>query len=126
MVPDFAINQHGTYAHLLQGDDALPEGYYAQVVPRLLRLDPRALTPVRRGELDRLGVACRARPELGGMVQVLFDRLLPRAGDEGAGAPSLNALLEKNGFDGAQHEQIRAEMRRGRIGLAQTACRPAR
>ena len=47
----------------------LPAGYYARVVPGLLRTDPRALSPLRRAELDRFGAACRTNPELAGMVQ---------------------------------------------------------
>src|SRR6185295_2375946 len=79
VVYDFAINEHGTVADLLEGDTALmPQGYYALTVPTLLRQELRALSPLRRTELDKFGAACRARPELRGMVQTLFDTLLPR------------------------------------------------
>jgi hypothetical protein len=88
-------------------------------VPALLRQEPRQLSPFRRAELDRFGVACQTEPELSGMVQTLFDRLLPRAGQEEAGAQNLEALLDRYGFDRVQHEQIRADLRSGRIGLAQ-------
>src|SRR5678815_2303600 len=38
VVYDFAINEHGTFADLLDGDSALmPASYYALIVPRLLR-----------------------------------------------------------------------------------------
>ncbi len=75
---DFVINESGTVGELLQGDSAMmPAGYYAAMVPRLLRADPRTLTPARRAELDLFGVACGNRPEFGGMVQALFDGLLP-------------------------------------------------
>ena len=53
------------------------------------------------------------------MVQTLFDRLLPRLKSDDAGETSLPALLERYGFDRAQHEQIRADLKGGRIGLAQ-------
>ena len=44
VVYDFAINERGTWADLLHGDDALlPRGYYALHVPRWLRADPQAL-----------------------------------------------------------------------------------
>ena len=60
-------------------DDALlPAGYYAFMAPQWLRTDPRQLSPVRRAELDRFGAACRSDPALAGMVETLFDRLLPR------------------------------------------------
>lgn len=120
VVYDFAINPRGTVAALLKGDDALlPPNYYAFVAPQWLRTDPRQLTPLRRAELDRFGTACRTLPELGGMVQTLFDRLLPRAGEDAAGGQTLAATLESLGFDREQHEQIRAEMKSGRTGLAQ-------
>lgn len=120
VVYDFAINERGTWAEQLPADQApLPAGYYAMMVPRLMRLDPRALTASRRSELDAFGAACRTRPELAGMVQTLFDRLLPRAGQEPGIGQDLSSLLAANGFDPVQHEQIRADLRQGRIGLAQ-------
>ena len=120
VVYDFAINPHGTFATLLTGDDALlPGGYYALQVPQLLRTDPRTLAPARRAELDRFGSACRNRPELSGMVQTLFDQLLPSPKTGSAQSGSLGELLEANGFDREQHEQIRADLKSGRTGLAQ-------
>ncbi len=120
VVYDFAINERGTHADLLTGDSAiLPPGYYALIVPALLRQDRRRLNSLRRSELDRFGAACRSKPELAGMVQVLFDRLLPHTGSELAPEQDLETLLNECGFDRVQHEQIRADLRSGRIGLAQ-------
>ena len=105
---------------LCAGDDALmPPGYYTQTVPALLRLEPRQLTAFRRAELDRFSEAARNEPELAGMVQALFDRLLPYAAETLAEDQSLVALLDRYGFDRLQHEQIRSDLRSGRIGLAQ-------
>ena len=120
VVYDFAINERGTWANLLHRQEALlPQGYYALLMPALLRQDARALPPLRRAELDKFGAACRTKPELRGMVQTLFDVLLPRGKAESAEGQTLIALLEKYGFDRAQHEQIRADLKDGRIGLAQ-------
>jgi len=121
VVYDFAINPHGTLAELLSGDRALmPGGYYTLQVPELLRTDPRKLTPARRADLDRFNAACRTHPELSGTIPALFDRLLPRPPQDAAtSAATLAALLEANGFDRAQHEQIRADLKSGRTGLAQ-------
>ena len=120
VVYDFAINENGTTAALLDASAApLPPAYYTMMIPTLMRLDPRALSPSRRAELEAFGVACRTRPELGGVVQTLVDRLLPeRARPAGAGQ-DLQTLLRENGFDPVQHEQIRQDLRHGRIGLAQ-------
>ena len=120
VVYDFAINERGTWADLLHGHSALlPQDYYALIMPPLLRQDARALPPLRRTELDKFGAACRARPELRGMVQTLFDRLLPRLKTDDTSDESLPALLERYGFDRVQHEQVRADLKSGRIGLAQ-------
>jgi len=64
------MKKDGTFADLLAGADALmPVGYYALTVPELIRQDRRALSPLRRAELDKFGAACRTKPELSGMVQ---------------------------------------------------------
>jgi hypothetical protein len=124
VVFDYAINENGTFATLLTDDDALmPSGYYALVLPKLLRTDRSELPASRRSELDKFGAACRTNPELRGMVQTLFDALMPRGKSGKSDGASLQELLEQNGFDRAQHEQIRSDMREGRIGLAQNRLR---
>lgn len=120
VVYDFAINERGTFADLLTDDEALmPAGYYTLTVPGLLRHEQRSLSPFRRAELDAFGAACRSNPALAGMMQTLFDRLLPHSAPASASQQSLGELLDANGFDRVQHEQIRADLRSGRIGLAQ-------
>ena len=127
VVYDFAVNERGTYAELCAGDEALmPSAYYALQAPVWLRRDPRQLSPLRRQELERFGIACRHRPEMAGMIEVLVDRLLPREGRTQSDAAGLRRLLEENGFDREQHEQIRADLKRGLIGLAQNRFRPNR
>lgn len=124
VVYDFAVNEAGTTAALLQGSDALmPAGYYTLVVPPLLRQDRQSLSPARRSELDRLGSAARRSPELSGLVKTLFDVLLPRGKAETHQGGSLSDLLSEHGFDRTQHEQIRQDLREGRIGLAQNRLR---
>jgi len=121
VVYDFGINESGTVAELRSGDEALmPDGYYALMAPALLRRELRSLAPARRAELGRFAAACRSRPELSGMVQTLFERMLPQqAPSEESSGQNLQVLLEELGFDRLQHEQIRADLRSGRIGLAQ-------
>ncbi len=122
VVYDFGINPRGSFANVLTLDEALmPMGYYALHLPQWLRMEQRTLSPMRRAELQRFGAACRTRPELGGMNKVLFDRLLPQIKRDTArgGRATLEELLDRFGFDRAQHEQIRADLKSGRIGLAQ-------
>jgi hypothetical protein len=126
VVYDFAINERGTYADLLAEEAALmPPGYYTLTAPALLRQDRHSLSPLRRAELDKFGAACRNRPELRGVVQALFDVMLPRGKAESAGDQSLTALLDEHGFDRVQHEQIRTDLKEGRIGLAQNRLPPS-
>jgi hypothetical protein len=130
IVYDFAINMKGTYADVLGGGDwsktspnpivpLMPPGYYTLITPALLRRDLYELSPARRAELERFGIACRTQPELSGMAYKLFDHIMPRASQETSGEKSLEVLLDELGFDRVQHEQIRADLRSGRIGLAQ-------
>jgi hypothetical protein len=120
VVYDFAINERGTWADLLTGDEALmPSGYYRFIVPNLLRMDREDLGAPRLAELDRFAAACRQRPELEGMVQTLFDAIFPHTEDASGTRETLQALLAKYGFDRQMHEQIRNDLKAGRIGLAQ-------
>src|SRR5215204_3175011 len=120
VVYDFRINEQGTVAELMPSESALlPPGYYLMIAPHLVRLKPHELTASRRADLDAFGAASRSRPELSGVVQSLFDRLLPRTRREEGGERGLPELLEENGFDRVQHEQVRTNLKGGRIGLAQ-------
>ena len=113
VVYDFAINDRGTWCDLLtDAEAALPLGYYALLVPQLLRADARQLPAARRAELAQVG------PRLSRQMPDLLQRLFPQPRAEHA-ADDLHALLTQNGFDRVQHEQIRADLRSGRIGLAQ-------
>ena len=125
VVYDFAINERGTFAELFDGPAGaenaalMPPGYYTLTVPRLLRRERHELSPMRLAELDVFGAACRTQPGLSGMAQTLFDYMIPRAESADAGEQSLETLLDEYGFDRIQHEQIRGDLRSGRIGLAQ-------
>jgi len=120
VVYDFAINERGTWADLLSGAEALlPPAYYSLHVPNWLRTDPQALPAERRAEIGKFSTACHTRPELGGMMTSLFNRLLPRPRTESDREQSLAELLAQNGFDRTQHEHISEDLKAGRIGLAQ-------
>jgi len=125
VVYNFAINEQGTQAELYSGGDALmPPGYYTEQVPALLRSSIPRLSPVRRAELERFTAACRSKADYAGMIQTLFDHMLPAGQDAETGRTrSLRTLLDRYGFDRLQHEQIRQDLRSGRIGLAQNRLR---
>jgi hypothetical protein len=54
-----------------------------------------------------------------GVVERLFDHILPQSDGVERKERELTMMLEEFGFDRIQHEQIRADLRGGRIGLAQ-------
>ena len=120
VVYDFSINEQGTVARMLEGDAALlPQGYYSLTIPNLVRVQPQRLTPAQRVELLTFGSVCRNKPEYGGMVENLFDRLVPHSNGRIYSISELLPLLNELGFDQAQHEQIRTDLKTGRIGLVQ-------
>ncbi|MEN9974640.1 MAG: UTP--glucose-phosphate uridylyltransferase, partial [Verrucomicrobiota bacterium] len=120
VVYDFAINERGTWADRLTGKDALmPSGYYRFVVPSQLRMDRDALGAPRLAELDHFAAACRTRPDLRGMVHSLFEAIFPHGNAHTASRDILAGLLTRYGFDHALHEQIRNDLKTGRIGLSQ-------
>lgn len=118
VVYDFAINEHGTVAERLVADAPMPKEYYQMRVPRLIRADPRTLAADTRAELRRFGRACSTDADLRDMPQLLFRELFPEVSDSRHDGPTLEQLLERNGFDPLLHEEIRGDLRSGRIGLA--------
>ena len=83
VVYDFAINERGTWADLLDGGNALmPSGYYRSTVPALLRMD-RAAT--RRAAPGRARSIRRRLPDPAGTPghgQTLFDSIFPHSADD--------------------------------------------
>ncbi len=118
VVYDFTINPDGTSAELLRGDDALlNHSYYQLMLPQLVRHDPKKLSRARHFELQRLGEVFRNNDRFRSLVPDVFRRLFPESMEEKAHS-DLFGLLGANGFDSDQHEQIRSDVRSGRIGLA--------
>lgn len=118
VVYDFEINDRGTFAELCTAGD-LPDGYRTLTLPDLLKQDFNTLSPMRRRELERAGDLCRQSDEASNLAMRLINRILPGSVQHRDGEDSLEALLRKNGFDRKQHEQLREDLRSGRLGLAQ-------
>jgi hypothetical protein len=119
VVYDFATNEHGSVGALLRGGDALlPVEYYQQIVPGVLRRDSRDLSLRERTDLQQFTRATRTTPAFTASLPALLDSLLPADHAAARADGRLDDWLAQNGFDRAQHEQIRADLRAGRIGLA--------
>jgi len=125
VVYDFAINEHGSAAALLTGAEALlPVAFYQHAVPGWLRREARDLTPRERSDLQQFTRAGRTHPEFTDALPTLLDRMLPSGESATRSAGRLDELLTENGFDRAQHTQIRTDLRAGRIGLAMNRLPP--
>ena len=131
VVYNFEINNKGSYSYLKEGHDALmPSRYYDLHMAELARQAPESIAYQRRAEIDIYttslggGQASVKKKEtvhtlLKSMVSNLF-----QVSDTAMEANRLeqNKLTEEikatNGFDEIQHEQLRKDLQKGRIGLS--------
>jgi hypothetical protein len=119
VVYDFAINEAGSVSTMLGGSAALlPAAYYQHSLPPYLRREARDLTPRERNDVQQFTLAARTVPEFAAALPSLLDQLLPSGPRDEATQIRLKAMLLENGFDPAQHEQIRSDLKNRRIGLA--------
>lgn len=126
VVYDFSINDRGTFSNLYTGSEALlTPRYYPLVWPDLLRREIRDLNPVKRAELAQFRTQSANMPELGEAAKKLFGNLFPQTVEEkGARASDLDTLLAENGFDPEQHENIRENLRKGRLSISNSRLPP--
>jgi UDP-N-acetylglucosamine pyrophosphorylase len=124
VVYNFNLNHKGSAATLLTGEDALmPGGYYALHIPLLVKQSPELLPDIRKAEIDLVSAKSsqnnEAYPMLRSIVGNLFkfssnvesvERLQQDA--------EVGRIKRENGFDFIQHEQIRQDLFKGRIGLS--------
>lgn len=135
VIYDFRINPRGSHGIRAGGAaGSVPESgdakagnaflrdYFRFQLPRLLQKAPAARTGQEHADLNRIHelAADYAGDFLGG--------LLPeRSGDDtaaGRAERSLEDLLAEHGFDPLQHEQIREDLKAGRVGLSQNRLHP--
>lgn len=118
VVYDFEINDNGTFAELCDGLD-LPAGYFPLIVPDLLKQNISTLPAMTRKLLEQVGAECRDGQQSQTTAIGLLNRILPGMSSESKTATSLDELLKRNGFKPNVHEQIREDMKSGRLGLSQ-------
>ena len=124
VVYDWRINQRGTWSDLLDVSDALmPEPYYGIHVSELVRKDPATIPYIRRAEIDYFTTHCdqnsQAYPLLRTIVSNLFKVSDPSTqGNRSTENDKADRIKKDNGFDYIQHEEIREELQKGRIGLS--------
>ncbi|GAB3181370.1 UTP--glucose-1-phosphate uridylyltransferase [Telluribacter humicola] len=124
VVYNWSINQRGTWASLHEGSEALmPEQYYGIHVSELVRKDPATIPYIRRAEIDVFTTYCErnnlAYPLLRTVVSNLFKVSDPsNQSNRSVENDKADRIKKENGFDYIQHEEIREELQKGRIGLS--------
>ncbi len=124
VVYDFRINPRGTWAELECGDGAMmPPRYYTLQVPRMITAGTAALDPLRKADVDHFANRCPATSELVGVFRTMINHLFPvtRSARDDALArwdEEARRIRAENGFDPKQHESLREDLLRGRIGLS--------
>ena len=123
VVYNWGINHKGTWAALHEGDAALmPTAYYALHVSGLVRQDPATVSYLRKAEFDHFTTLCgtdnQAYPLLRTLVSNLFKVSEPAGrADRRAHDEEADRIKRENGFDYIQHEALREDLQKGRIGL---------
>ena len=124
VVYDFKINPNGTFAELRTGADAsMPARYYTLQVPRMIAEGADKLSPLRKADVDHFANHCPDAGELLRVFRTMINNLFPvtrAAADTAADAWDRDSetIRVENGFDPVQHDQLRDDLQRGRIGLA--------
>jgi UDP-N-acetylglucosamine pyrophosphorylase len=101
----------------------MPEQYYGIHVSELVRQEPSAISYIRRAEIDHFTTHCEknnlAYPLLRTIVSNLFKVSDPSSQtNRSAENDKADQIKKENGFDFIQHEEIREELQKGRIGLS--------
>jgi hypothetical protein len=123
VVYNWKINHKGTWAALHTGEKALmPAAYYGLHVPGLVRQDPATVPYLRKAEFDHFTTLCgkdnQAYPLLRTIVSNLFKVSEPAGrADRKAHDEEADRIKRENGFDYIQHESLREDLQKGRIGL---------
>ncbi|MEM9478111.1 MAG: UTP--glucose-1-phosphate uridylyltransferase [Verrucomicrobiota bacterium] len=119
VVYDFLVNEHGSASKLKKGDEAMmPPGYYAMVMPELIKRDSRTLSPGIKAEMDLFARRRKTGKDFKGTTTKLLSNLFSSNGESKEAEAGLDDLLDLHGFDPLQHQQIREDMQQGLLGLS--------
>jgi galactokinase/mevalonate kinase-like predicted kinase len=124
VVYNFEINNRGTWAELLSGEQSvMPTQYYSLQIPELVRQEIEELTYVRRAELDHVVARTTDADESHGMLRSIVGNLFKISdpasqSDRKHWDKEAESIRRENGFDPIAHEAIRSDLRSGHIGLS--------
>ena len=101
----------------------MPPRYYTLQVPRMIAAGTGTLDRLQKADVDHFANHCPDTDELLGVFRTMINHLFPvtrsaPGRDVGPVGRTGRADPPANGFDPVQHEQLREDLQRGRIGLA--------
>ena len=129
VVYDFRINPAGTSAELDEdGRAMMPARYYTLQVSRMISEGADTVHPLRMLDIDHFANRSGDDQELLRVFRTMINNLFPIARSSGDSsslkwAQEVEAIRRQNGFDHVQHEQLREDLARGRIGLSRNRVR---
>ncbi len=124
VVYNFKINQNGSVARLMPDNKALmPAGYYAIHIPLLVKSNPDSLSYFRKKEIDLITSLDSGNNSAFQMLRSIVYKLFNLSNLSGISEnlhqnEEAELIKRENGFDYIQHEQIRQDLFKGRIGLS--------
>jgi len=124
VVYNFKINNKGSFSNIKQGQKALmPDRYYALQIKELARQTPDTIAYQRRAEIDIYTTFIKKQDAAYTLLRSLVSNLF-QVTDTAMEANRLEQnsisknIKSENGFDEIQHEQLRKDLQKGRIGLS--------
>lgn len=124
VVYNFSINHNGSVAALHSGNNALmPGSYYSLLIPLLVRQNPDKLPDIRKIEIDKITALTSKQDEAFPILRSIVGNLFKVSSNVATSERYLQneeteRIKKDNGFDFIQHEQIRQDLVKGRIGLS--------
>ncbi len=121
VVYNFKINHKGSFSYLKNGEDALmPSDYYRLLMPTEVHRAEN-LPDIRKSEFNLFAKSSKNQSKslLETMVNHLFKVSKADLGSAKSVQDDIAARIKSdNGFDFIQHEQLRKDLNKGRIGLS--------
>lgn len=124
VVYNFKINKKGSVSKLMKNSDAvMPHSYYSLIVPLLTKSNTDKLSEIRKIEIDLAASQTDDYSKAYGLLRSITGNLFRHSLKEESQEKIKNdsetdKIKIENGFDPIQHEQIRNDLVRGRIGLS--------
>lgn len=123
VVYNFSINHQGSVAAILAKNNALmPDGYYSLHIPLLVKENAEILPEIRKKEIDiatsQSSENVKSHQMLRAIVCKFFNLTTDGVMNENTQNEETENIKKNNGFDYIQHEQIRQDLIKGRIGLS--------